>query len=1139
MSSPKLMGRVELGSQGDFALRMSVLRVLCVVSGCIILAVSPAFGQAMAELAGTATDLTGAVLVGLQVTATNEESGVAKSTLTNEAGAYRLLNLQPGRYRIEASLTGFKTYTSTVELEVGRVTSLNISMQIGEITEKIQVEGQAATLETQSQAVSNLIEGAFLKDMPLLLRRPAQLLNISAGVTFTSTDSRSYFNPFYSVAGGRQSTQQYYIDGGNASNTRVEISILDINPSIETVQEFRLVQNNYKAEFGGGGGGLMLINTKSGTNEIHGSVWEFHRQKALDARNFFAPEKTPYREHIFGGAVGGPIIKNKLHYFGSWEATHNVFSYPQFSTLPTPEQLRGDFSKRFNRDGSLRVIYDPLSTRVAPDGTITRTPFPNNIIPADRINPIAAKIASYFPGPNRPGLDPSQTNNHFGTRNEYLDRNAYTARIDWDKSDRDKVFHRFLLDFPQFENDGPWPGHPGFDTSKIVGAKKNLADRHPADASDFITPTWSKNFLTGWTHVFNPQLVNELRVTYSTRLWGSHNPSSGLGFPQQLGLKVPPVSPSTSYKDAPNDHFPNTMIEGFTSPGTNWGGGAYQVPMRNFHAADTVSMLRHNHSFKFGYETRRSSSTYYYKNASSGTYTFQNRSTAANPTNAASGDGLASLLLDFPIAGALNDIDNRVFHTWLLGGFVQDDWKVTPNLTLILGLRYDVDTPMTEKEDRIAGFDTAPLNPVSNTPGTVTFPDRFNVYDLTNLMPRVGFAWSPKGGKTVVRGGFGMFYNPPYGASIWGIPGTARPDVARTLSVSSPDNGVTAPYSLTNGLPAPPPFSPSQLNPGFGAVPVGQNPFLAPDFIDYNRSIAYNMMFNFDIQREFKDILFEIGWLGNMGHHLDRGTLRLNQVPPQLMGPGNTQILRPFPQFNQVNMFTATIGNSSYHSLVVKAEKRFGNGLGFVSSYTWSKFIDDFAVSDFYNRGIDKGPSSLQRAHLGRFSGVYNLPWGVGRQRLSSGPLAHILGGWNLGGIFTAESGQPLTMNAIPNQCNCFSDTNVRPNLIGNPNGPKQINNWFNVAAFEHPGNFKFGNAGPGLVEGPGLWNIDFSIGKDAHITERKFLNFRVDLFNALNHTNLLNPIVSIFPASSPGTTNVITSSRDARRIQLGIKFTF
>jgi len=249
--------------------------------------------------------------------------------------------------------------------------------------------------------------------------------------------------------------------------------------------------------------------------------------------------------------------------------------------------------------------------------------------------------------------------------------------------------------------------------------------------------------------------------------------------------------------------------------------------------------------------------------------------------------------------------------------------------------------------------------------------------------------------------------------------------------------------------------------------------------------------------------------------------------------------LRPFPQFNQVNMFTATIGNSSYHAMVIKAEKRFGDSFGFVSSYTWSKFLDDFAVSNFYNRGVDKGPSSLQRAHLARFSGVYNVPWGVKRKYLNTGPVAHIVGGWNLGGIFTADAGQPLTFNAVPNQCNCFSDTNVRPNLIGNPKGPKKINNWFNLAAFEHPGNFRFGNSGPGLVEGPGLWNIDFSVGKDAHISENKVLNFRVDLFNALNHTNLLNPILSIFPAGAPGTTNVITGSRDARRIQLGIKFSF
>jgi hypothetical protein len=459
---------------------------------------------------------------------------------------------------------------------------------------------------------------------------------------------------------------------------------------------------------------------------------------------------------------------------------------------------------------------------------------------------------------------------------------------------------------------------------------------------------------------------------------------------------------------------------------------------------------------------------------------------------------------------------------------------------LNLGLRYEVDSPMREQNDLIAGFDPKATNPVCQCPGTVTFPKSFNQWNLNNWMPRVGMVWAPKTGKTVFRAGFGRFFNPPYGASIWGIPGTARPDVARTLSVTSPDNDVTAPYFLRTGLPGRPPFDPSQLTASFGSVPPGSAPILAPDFIENIRKQAYNMMLNANIQRELpNNILLEVGWLANLGHHLDRGTLRLNQVPVERMGPGNAQVLRPFPQFNQVNMFTATIGNSSYHALLVKAEKRFGSGLSFSTNYTFSKFLDDFNPSNFYNRRLDKGPSGLQRRHRIVLSGVYELPLGAHRRYLNRGVASYVLGGWNLGTLFTGQSGQPLNFLASPNLCNCFNDTNIRPNLIGDPHGPKSITRWFNEAAFQHPGSFKFGNAGPGLIEGPGLTNVDFSLGKDFHFTERKILNFRGDFFNAFNHANFNNPIVTIFPAASPGTTNIITGSRDGRRIQLGAKFTF
>jgi hypothetical protein len=1134
------------------------------IAVCLLfLVVTAGWAQRAADVAGMVTDPTGAVVVDAEVTVTNVDTGSAVSTRTNQSGLYRILGLLPGPYEVSCSLTGFKQSTTEIVLEVGRATTVDIGLEIGAIVETVTIEAEAAVLQTESSQSSDYIEQQFLRDMPLITRRPTMLFELAKAVTFTGAGTATggvggYGNAFYSVAGGREATQQFYFDGGNASNTRVEIAISDINPPMETMQEFRLIEANAKAEFGGSGGGLMLMTTKSGTNAFHGDVWEFHRQKVFNARNFFAAERSPFRNHLFGAALGGPIVKNKVHFFISYEGERRFSPSEAFRTFPTPAQVAGDFSERRNSDGSLHPIFDPLSNQTQPDGSIVRTQFQNNIIPSDRMHPVGAAIASFYPAPNRAGEPFTGANNYFGVGQGNAPRNGWTARADWSKSEANRFFGRFMRDVPNSDTDGPLPGFPGFTPTTPFSFVGN--GRHPADPSDGGGVETTQNFTFGWTNT-KAAFVNELRVTYSDRTSGGHHSSTGQGFPEQLGLPTPVVSPRTSRFDLANDHFPKTRMGRYFGLGASWpGAGGYQTPMRNYHISETVSLLRGDHFFKAGVDVRKSEAYYFFANQSSGEYRYNTSATAAFPGDPATGDELASLLLDQTESAQLNDLGERHFTTWLPALFVQDDWKIHPNVTLSIGLRWETDTPMTEEEDRISGFDFNANNPVCDCPGTVTFPTKFNE-STNNWQPRIGLVWkfAPQ---TVLRLGAGRFYNPPYGASIWFIPGFARPDIARSATLSSPDNGITPAISLSNGIPSPPTFQPSDLGPGFGAAAPGQQPFLSPDFFEFDRGSQTNaLLYNANIQRNFgANVLGEIGWIANIGHNLNKGELRHNQVPTALMGLGNNVPFRPFPQFDQVPMVAAGMGNSTFHALTFKAEKRYSKGLAFLWHYTWSQFLDDFcggyaggrSCPDFYNRGLDKGPSSFRRAHRMVFSTDWQVPLGKGHTFLAQGPAAHILGGWNIASVIMAQSGEPLTLTAAGVSCNCNNGGagQIRPNLVGDPNGARTIDSWYNESAFEHQGSLEdaiargdlrsvFGNSQPGVVDGPGMWLVNLSISKEIPLTERVNLRLRGEFFNSLNHTNFGNPSTNIFPTGAPGSTNIIRSALDPRIVQLALKLNF
>jgi hypothetical protein len=1152
---------------------------------CLTLLAFPGFAQRAAELAGAITDTSGAAVPAVTVTAANTQTGVTLSTTTNDSGLYRFDELVVGSYRIEASKPGFKTQSTSVVLEGARTTTINIQMEVGAVSTTVEVAAVAPMLDTESQTVSDNVETKLMENVPTALRRPLQLVQLAATVSYSGTEPTTTETPFFSVAGGFTQPSAYF-DGANATNTRVESSVLTMNPSIESTAEFRLVETSYKAEYGGSGTGLVLATTKSGTNQFHGAGWDFLRNQDLDARNFFADSKPLDQENIFGGAVGGPIIKNKLFFFADYEGTRNTIgtltgngrglTAQFFETLPTDLQRQGNFSQTYNADGTLQTIYDPMSTVVGSSGTVTRTPFPGNIIPSSRISPIALSVLNYEPQPNTAPIDITGTDNFVSTKAaESVHRNSIVSKEDYDRGEKDRFFYRLMWDNAPWDYIGAWPGNSL--GSQIVGASGNLSQRNPFDPSDLMVFVYSRMQLGGWTHIFTPTLINDVRFGYNVRSWGAQHSSSGLGIPAMLcqgitncGLTEPaPIDPTTIKFGKPNNAIPNFLAGQYTLPGNGWlGSGDYQLPMRDWNLIESLNWIKGSHQFKFGYETRRSAGTTYSGLNWPGTYNFVSQGTAANPTSTETGNAMASFLAAWPDSGSYKYVSLRHFWSWWHSFYAQDDWKVNSKLTVNLGLRWEFDTPMREGleksrctipapynwngcQSRIIGIDLTETNPVSGTPGVITFPTTYTNYDFKNFMPRLGFAYNVAR-NTVIRGGGGTFYSYPWQSGLRNAPGDVRPDVATVGDFASSNNDLTAPFTMASGMPAPAPFNPSQLNAGFGAAAPGQATFLSPYVIDRNLKTPYSIEYDLNVQHQWGNGLFlEVGGVATMGRHIFVQGIDLEQIPIQQVqaiaaatGAPPTLADRPYPQFTDLT-YGSWPFSSHYVALVVKAEKRYSNGLSFLSSYSLSKWLTDLSYQNYYDISAGNGPAAGEKTHNFVFSSTYELPWGVGRKYLTHGPLTYLLGGWNVSPILSVQSGDFETPTAASNTAYDYGSqwANVVPGCNVN-GGPKTITQWFNTSCFAAPANYTLGNSGEGVIVGPGLVNLDLSLAKDFNFTERYKLTFRGEFFNSLNHVNWGDPITSI-PTTNPATgefvspTGYINSARTPRQIQLGLRFAF
>ncbi len=1150
-----------------------ILLLFAIASPDLSMAQSP-----QATISGIVTDTTGAVVPGVQVIAINPATTQRTTAVTNDRGFFVLTQLPIGDHTIEAEKTGFKKFVRQgLTLTTGATLPLDIQLEIGSATDTVTITGETPLLQTRTSDVSTLIESKTVQDLPLGDRRTLNIIKLTGAAVFVNYDSGA--KPNFSLAGGRTQSQMFWIDGGSGQNMRLGIGQVDIDPPVETVQEVKVLSNNYAAEYGGSAGGVIIATTKSGGNQFHGSLFEYLRNDALDAVNFFAPvmngerQKAPLRYNVFGGTLGGPVWlpkkvfgpagydgHNKTFFFFAYEGTRRLEGLTRTMTVPTLLQRQGDFSEMLgalqcanaagatgncggaftspyfvsdtegNRvQGRAGMIFDPATNR-GEGGRTVRTQFAGNKIPSDRLDQVALNLLEFYPIPSQAPSGVTGANNFSGNYQQILGRNNYTVKLDHNFTERDRLNFRYLYNSDDRNFTTVFPN--------IVAETNTRALRH------------QNYFYWGYTRTFSPTVINELRYTYSNRI--NHEQSFGLGESWATRLGVNGV---------PDGAFPRINVAGVTSLGAAMHERA-QLPIQQHQFVNNLSVTRGRHSLKMGVEFRESLNYETNRTSIAGQFNFTTLLTG-QPGNAATGIGLASFLLGYPNGVTFRETEALDRYSWYLAGFFQDDWTINQSLTLNFGLRWETDTPITDRDNRMNSFDPRAINPVSGTRGVVKFagqegwPAQPYETDWNNFGPRLGFAWRPFGRqRTVIRGGAGIFFAHPFDR---GAPNSASLGFESSASINTQDNGLTAPFLLREGVPELS-LSGAERNDSLGAVRVGQAATTAVTFFEQDRRTGYSGQFNLNIQQELPgQIIFEAGYLGNLSRKLASANITINQITPERLAEiaarpdaaqrVGRQIDRPYPQFSGVSLVAPAFGISNYHALVLRAEKRFAAGFNFLTTYTWSKFLnntddggaalgDDPSYSNYYDRGSDYGPSGNDVRHRFTVSSVYELPVGRGKRYLANGPLGLIAGNWSVGMLALMQSGPPATVTTQTNNTNAFSAGGQRADNLHDPNlssSERTLDRWFDKSAFAQPAEFAFGTSGRGTIRGDGVINFDISLLKNFFFAEQKGFQIRLEMFNAFNHPDFGLPSTTF---GDPGFGEV-SSARTGRTIQVGLRLVF
>jgi hypothetical protein len=1067
-----------------------------------------------AEMTGRITDATGAVIPGAQIEIRNIDTGVVLPVESNETGYYSAPLLPPGSYQITVKRQGFRPMTrSGIRLEVQQVARVDFTLEVGDVAEAIEVTGSAPLVSTEEASLATTVDHQKINQLPLNGRNPFSLVTLVPGVTSERAGS---FGRRANINGARENSTEVLIDGG--STTTTDQGDLRVNPPLEGVEEFKVQTASFSPEFGHASGVISVV-TRSGTNRLHGSLFEFVRNDKFDASNFFfnatGRSKPVLRYNQFGGAVGGPVWlpkiydgRNRTFFFFTAEYTRQVGQGLNQTTVPSALERTGDFS-RSGPNGTPVPIFDPFTTR--PSGnTFTRDIFPNSMIPRARFNPIGlALLEAAYPLPNAPGV----ANNFVAAGGTVSNNDVYLMRGDHNFTPTNRLSVRYLRTKNVSQNPQAYPGFPG---QGGANAAANLQNDGVVDSA-----------VLRHTSGLRPNLLNEFvyGLLYNT---SQLTPASAnQGWAQQIGIK-----------NAAPYLFPTVNLAGYSGV---FGGNLSTEGDVDHQFADNVTWIKGSHSIKGGFEFRR----LYFRNQqpggnTAGNFTFNTLSTR-NPSltgAAAGGHSVAALLLGVPTSAAIAINDQKWGGFWhYYGWYLQDTWKVGPKLSLTYGVRYEYTRPRTEKHNRQSVFDLETQQ--LRFSGESGAPETLFEGDFNNLAPRIGLAYAPFGDqKTSIRAAWGIFHLPVH--TLGALAGQFGKGFTAARTFQTTDGGITFPLTLSEAFPVVPVER--------TLVPQDSVATIGPEY-----PAPYVSQWTLSIQREMlRNTLFEVTYVGQKGTRLPISGRELNQVPAELLGPGNAQLRRPYPNLNSVSYPYQPVGNSIYHAIQVKAERRFAAGLNLLGWYSFGKSIDDssgifafrtigtLSVQNHYNLRAERSISTFDRSQTAVITGVYELPFGRGKRFAADNRvLSAIVGGWQVNGIATFRSGVPLSMGTSQNLTGSLGGGS-RPNRLRSgklPESERTIARWFDVSAYVPPPQFQFGNTSRTEpdVRGPGTAQVDFSLFRNIRFAEEVNFQIRAEAFNALNRVNFSDPNTSI---GSPG-AGIITAAGDARIIQLGARFTF
>jgi hypothetical protein len=1021
-----------------------------------------------------------AEIAGAQIKLTNEETNETRDVESAGNGEYSIASLKPGRYKIESNATGFERFSASFELAVNQ--ELRIDFDLLTSGSNVVTIDASKDLKEDSASLGAVIENQQVTGLPLDGRNFFELtLLVPGAVPAAPGSAGSARGDFaFSVNGAREDANNFLLDG--VYNVDPKLNTFGVRPSVDAIREFEMLTSTYDASFGRNPGAQVNVILNSGSNDLHGSLYEFHRNAALDARNFFAPSNEPkpkYLRNQFGGSIGGPIKRDRIFFFADYEGTRSREGITRVTNVPTAQERAGNFSQ---------------SLFGVPINPFTQQPFVNGQIPDFLINPVGRAIAALYPLPNR--SVPFQ--NFVSSPTQRDDNDSFDVRLDHHLTDRLDLAARYSFgDRDLFE---PFTGST---FSTVPGFGDTVRRR-------------SQNVMAALTWVVTPKLVNETRLAFSRVAASVTQEASVLD--SDVGL--PTVSPLS--RDL---GLSLTTITGF-SPLGDEGNNPQNSVTNVYQVLNNASYVHGNHVIKFGADLRFSQQNAFRDVESRGRLQF-------SPFGQVTFNALGDLLMGLPFLTSVARVDNaQHIRTQSYNFFINDSFRVKRNLTLTAGLRYEYNTPPVDAQDRANVYDvnTGTLVPV----GTNGVPRSGFDADKNNFAPRVGFAWTVGGDqKTVLRGGYGVYYDQSPLAP------------AEALYFNSPyfDNNIF--FSL--------PGLPLTLNNPFPSF----FPFPLPDSalaIQRDLKTGYMQHWNFNIERQLgRKSVVEVAYVGSKGTKLL--TARdINQPQPGVLPPGLPFVPRPNPRFDDIDLLESR-ANSNYNALQARFQQRLSHGLSGLVSYTWSKSIDD--ASNFftsagdpnfpqnsYNVRAERGRSNFDVRQRLSASYSYMFPFGKGRKYLADdGWVTTLLTGWETYGIITLQTGRPFTVALLSEIDNSGTGRSIlgfgandRPNVVGNPTLSSPTPSlWFNTAAFTFPAPGTFGNAGRNILDGPGYQNVNASIVKNTALTETVNLQFRTEFFNLFNHPNFNLPDNFL---GSP-TFGVISSARDPRHIQFGLKLLF